>query len=88
MTDPLDSYLLDKLQEECAEVIQAVSKIRRFGPHNHHPDRATTNLQELLTELEDTLAIVQALEHTQYFFPHHLSQLATEQKTRLLLKLQ
>ena len=60
-------WLLDKLQEESAEVIQAISKVRRFGDHSHHPDRKTTNYQELLTELEDWLAIVAALEHTQYF---------------------
>lgn len=88
MTDPLDGYLLDKLQEECAEVIQAVSKIRRFGPDNHHPERATTNLQELLGELEDTLAIVHALEHTKYFEPYHISEQRTQQKTKQLLKLQ
>lgn len=62
-------YLLDKLQEEAAEVIQAVSKIRRFGPDNHHPDRATTNLQELVSELEDFQAIVLALEATEYLVP-------------------
>jgi NTP pyrophosphatase (non-canonical NTP hydrolase) len=59
-------YLTAKLQEEAAEVIQAVSKINRFGPHNSHPDRTTTNLQELVGELEDFLAIVAALEHYQY----------------------
>lgn len=85
MTTPLNSRLLDKLQEECAEVIQAVSKIRRFGPHNHHPERATTNLEELLGELEDALAIVQALGYTEYFHPHHLSQQHIDQKTRKLL---
>lgn len=62
-------YLLDKLQEEAAEVIQAVSKIRRFGPHNHHPDRDQTNLQELTGELEDFQAIVIALEATKYLDP-------------------
>jgi NTP pyrophosphatase (non-canonical NTP hydrolase) len=60
-------WLLDKLQEESAEVIQAISKVRRFGEHNHHPDRATTNHQELIGELEDWLAIVAALEHYKYF---------------------
>ena len=57
-------YLLDKLQEEAAEIIQAVSKIRRFGPHNHHPLRTTTNLQELDNELTDFLAILQCLKAT------------------------
>jgi NTP pyrophosphatase (non-canonical NTP hydrolase) len=59
-------YLTAKLQEEAAEVIQAVSKINRFGPQNSHPDRTTTNLQELVGELEDFLAIVAALEHYRY----------------------
>jgi len=60
-------WLLDKLQEESAEVIQAVSKVRRFGEQNHHPDRSTTNHEELVGELTDWLAIVAALEHLQYF---------------------
>ena len=60
------NYLLDKLQEEAAEVIQAVSKIRRFGENNSHPDRNTTNKQELITELEDLLAILAALEYCKY----------------------
>jgi NTP pyrophosphatase (non-canonical NTP hydrolase) len=59
--------LLDKLQEESAEVIQAISKVRRFGPQNHHPDRTQTNLDELIGELEDWLAIVASLEHYKYF---------------------
>lgn len=60
-------WLLDKLQEESAEVIQAISKVRRFGEQNHHPDRKSTNHEELITELTDWLAIVAALEHLQYF---------------------
>lgn len=60
-------YYLDKLQEEAAEVIQAVSKIRRFGPDNHHPERKQTNLEELVGELEDFLALLAALEAKQVF---------------------
>ena len=60
------NWLLDKLQEEAAEVIQAVSKIRRFGENCNHPDRTTTNKQELVTELEDLLAILAALEYCKY----------------------
>ena len=60
------NWLLDKLQEEAAEVIQAVSKIRRFGENSNHPDRTTTNKQELVTELEDLLAILAALEYCKY----------------------
>jgi NTP pyrophosphatase (non-canonical NTP hydrolase) len=59
-------YLVCKLQEEAAEVIQAVSKINRFGPQNKHPDRTTTNKQELVEELEDFLAILAVLEQMQW----------------------
>jgi NTP pyrophosphatase (non-canonical NTP hydrolase) len=59
-------YLTAKLQEEAAEVIQAVSKINRFGEQNHHPDRTTTNKQELVQELEDFLAILAVLEQAQW----------------------
>ena len=57
-------YLICKLQEEAAEVIQAVSKINRFGESGKHPDRTTTNKQELVGELEDFLAILGVLEQT------------------------
>jgi hypothetical protein len=60
------NWLLDKLQEESAEVIQAVSKIRRFGEQSKHPDRTTTNHQELINELEDFLAILAALDYCNY----------------------
>lgn len=60
-------YLTAKLQEEAAEVIQAVSKINRFGPDNRHPDRTQTNKQELIGEIEDFLAILGALEALEYF---------------------
>lgn len=66
MNQNIQRYL-DKMQEEAAEVIQAISKIRRFGPQNHHPERNQTNLQELVGELEDFLALVAALEAERVF---------------------
>lgn len=79
------NYLLDKLQEEAAEVIQAVSKIRRFGESNAHPERKTTNKQDLVIELEDLLAILAALEYCKYLdlTPHQQNIL---NKTNQLLK--
>jgi NTP pyrophosphatase (non-canonical NTP hydrolase) len=59
-------YLICKLQEEAAEVIQAVSKINRFGETSNHPDRTTTNKQELVGELEDFLAILAVLEQMEW----------------------
>lgn len=76
-------YYLDKLQEESAEVIQAISKLRRFGPNNRHPERNTTNLQEFVGELEDWLALVAALESAQ-FIDLRTSQQNIQQKLNQL----
>jgi NTP pyrophosphatase (non-canonical NTP hydrolase) len=42
--------ILDLIQEECAEVIQAISKVRRFGKED--------NIEELCTEISDVLYLV------------------------------
>jgi len=47
------------LQEECAEVIQAVSKINRFGMQGEW--QGVTNRQSLITEIGDVLAIIKVL---------------------------
>jgi len=77
--------MLDKLQEECAEIVQAVSKIRRFGPDNSHPDRTATIKQELIAELEDFLALVAVLE-AQGYFDLTQSRDKIKQKAEALLK--
>jgi NTP pyrophosphatase (non-canonical NTP hydrolase) len=50
------------LQEECAEVSQAISKCFRFGRNNHKPGKCKTNLQHLEEELGDLLAMIALLE--------------------------
>ena len=79
------NFLLDKLQEEAAEVIQAVNKIRRFGESSNHPDRTTTNKQDLVNELEDFLAILAALEYCKYLdlVPHQPNILKKTHKLML-----
>ena len=49
---------MDILQEECAEVIQAVSKISRFGIDNYKPGKPKTNREHLEEELGDMLAMI------------------------------
>jgi NTP pyrophosphatase (non-canonical NTP hydrolase) len=61
MNDKL-SEVMDILQEECAEVIQAVSKVRRFGLDNRHPTSTQTNVEHLEEELGDLLAMVDLLK--------------------------
>lgn len=50
--------VMDILQEECAEVIQAVSKIRRFGYETRWPEEGPTNRYHLETEVGDLLAMI------------------------------
>jgi NTP pyrophosphatase (non-canonical NTP hydrolase) len=45
-------------QEECAEVIQAISKCFRFGFDNVKPGKPLTNRQHLAEELGDLQAMI------------------------------
>jgi len=57
-----DQEVMSILQEECAEVIQAVSKIQRFGFDTRWPeDSPLDNRGRLEEELGDLLAMVQLL---------------------------
>lgn len=53
--------VLNILQEECAEVIQAASKIKRFGIVNRKDGAELNNLQNLEMELGDVLALMDLL---------------------------
>lgn len=77
------SEVLDILQEECAEVIQAVSKVRRFGLEASHPNRTTTNKWELEEELGDLLAMIEILTSTGYLSQDNIT-LAKQAKTQKL----
>jgi NTP pyrophosphatase (non-canonical NTP hydrolase) len=50
---------LNILQEEAAEVIQAASKIKRFGILNRKPGAELNNLQNLELEIGDVLAMIE-----------------------------
>lgn len=49
------------LQEECAEVIQAVSKCMRFGPDQIKPNKQVSNIGMLQEEIGDLLAMIELL---------------------------
>ena len=62
--DTKTKEILDITQEECAEVVVAVSKISRFGLDNYKPGKPLTNRQHLEEEVGDLLAMVDLmLEH-------------------------
>ncbi len=50
----------DILEEEASELIQAISKIKRFGAENFHPDdiNKTINRDKLLKEIGDVYALI------------------------------
>lgn len=58
---PRSIELLEILQEECAEVIQAISKIKRFGLDAYNPadETETPNSLHLLNEIGDVVGMVQ-----------------------------
>jgi len=53
--------ILRILQEECAEVIVAISKCHRFGPDQCKPGFDQTNIKHLEEELGDVQAMVELL---------------------------
>jgi len=55
------SEILLILQEECAEVTQAISKCFRFGSNQIKPGKNRTNIDMLQEELGDLLAMVDLL---------------------------
>lgn len=52
----------DRVIEECAELIQALGKAKRFGWFSHHPDRETDNFEEVWIEVQDVRAALVRLE--------------------------
>ena len=53
--------VMNILSEECAEVIQAISKCHRFGIDNFKPGKPKTNREHLEEELGDLMAMVDIL---------------------------
>ena len=49
----VENEIMDIAQEECAEVIQAISKVRRFGFDGKHPDKTFNNREHLEEEIGD-----------------------------------
>lgn len=50
---------MDILQEECAEVIQMVSKCRRFGIDNTHLKAGMSNRAKLTEEIGDLMCMIE-----------------------------
>lgn len=53
--------ILTILQEECGEVVVAISKCFRFGPDQIMAGQEESNIQHLQKELGDVLAMIELL---------------------------
>ena len=53
--------VMNILSEECAEVIQAISKCHRFGLDNLKPGKPKTNCEHLEEELGELLSMIDIL---------------------------
>ena len=76
--------ILDILQEECAEVIVAVSKVRRFGLENSYKEGGTQR-EHLVQELGDVTLLIELLQAHTLFTTKELKQ-AQERKANKLTK--
>lgn len=74
------------LQEECAEVTQAVSKCFRFGPDQMKPNKPMTNIQMLQEELGDLLAMVELLVDNNVGVTNEGLEIAKKNKFKKLKK--
>jgi NTP pyrophosphatase (non-canonical NTP hydrolase) len=73
--------VLDILQEECGEVIVAISKIRRFGIDNQYKDGGTQR-EHLIQELGDVTLLIELLKAHNIFTEAelHAAQVRKSQK--------
>lgn len=83
--DKRTKEVMDILQEECAEVIQAVSKISRFGIDNSKPGTEYTNREHLEEELGDMLAMIDILQDLNVVSRENM-EIAKRAKTEKLKK--
>jgi NTP pyrophosphatase (non-canonical NTP hydrolase) len=70
--DSKTKEVMDILQEECAEVIVAVSKISRFGIDNYKPGKPKTNREHLEEEIGDVLAMIDIMLEKNVISLEHL----------------
>lgn len=71
--------------EECAEVVQAISKIFRFGFDSKWPEDGADNRERLTEEIGDLLAMVKLLSDFGVIDPTKLENLANAKIIKLKL---
>lgn len=77
-----DEEMFQILEEECAELIQAISKIRRHGVHGKYQD-GSNNLEHLFEEIGDVHACIEVLARNGLINPRIIEQMARGKLDRL-----
>ena len=75
--------ILDILQEECAEVIQAISKCRRFGMENEYINGTGTQREHLIQELGDVRMLIELLHAHRLFTEQEIKAAERRKSTKL-----
>jgi hypothetical protein len=71
------------LQEEAAEVIQAISKIHRFGIDNHNPVTGESSIETLHKELGDLQCMINLCIEQGIIKPHRLEHYTVAKREKL-----
>lgn len=71
------------LQEECAEVIQAISKCRRFGLDNEYVKGTGTQRENLTQEIGDVVLLIELLLAYNVFTEAELHQAKINKSIKL-----
>lgn len=75
-------------QEECGELVQAVSKVLRFGLNDSHPDNPdVTNRSRLVAKAGDVFAMIDTLIDVGVFTVDELDVAASAKKAKLKKRL-
>lgn len=80
----MKQYLLTCLSEECAEVIQRVSKALRFGLYEIQPGQELDNEQRIELELTDLVAVIDLLEQFGVILMPYNKRRIAEKKTKVM----
>ena len=74
--------IMDILQEECGELVTAISKVRRFGLFNTYKDGGTQR-EHLTQEAGDVMLLIDLLKEEGIFTEDELQQAKERKATKL-----
>lgn len=74
--------IMDILQEECGELVTAISKVRRFGLFNTYKDGGTQR-EHLTQEAGDVMLLIDLLKEEGIFTEDELRQAKERKATKL-----